>query len=546
MPIPAYVTTLFGDMDYARRTQMVNDNIFDNNSDNLIRLIRLIELESEHYLTEPIFEKNLNIIKNKNICKENIKFKVNNMKHVGLKNLGHTCYINTIIQTLYNIDNFREEILKINIKYEKNNSLYQLKNLFYNMKNCKDKNYYNPTEFIENFEDEKIDINIEFDAQEFLEKLIDKLEYRLNDIDNNELIKTFFEGEFIKEISFNNGCNHIYNNYNKFYYVCLDIKGFNNLYESLNDFTKKEKLNKNNKLECRICKKKQIPTLYNSFHKLPKILLIILKRFEFNILNICYEKINDFFEFPLEIELKNYINIDYKNILLNSDSLFKLKGFIIHNGDKETGHYYCIIRDGQTNNWIKYDDSSVNIFDINLLSVEAFGGNLNSDLEYSANKSAYILIYEKNNASNNEINNTNSYNNYILNNTNDFLNESNSINNSSEGNNYNINSSSEEDNEVKNLTNIKGNSFDTYNLFYEKFSNLNLNNNNNLDSTRNNNLNYKGINCNLLNLLSRFPKKRKHSSNSESSNEGKSLVSIPKFKKKLKVSNIQKIKYYIY
>ena len=94
-------------MGYARRTQRVNGNIYVNNSDILIRLI---ELESEHYLTEPIFEKNLNIIKNKNIDIENIKFKVNNMNHVGLKNLGHTFYINTIIQTLYNIDNFREEI----------------------------------------------------------------------------------------------------------------------------------------------------------------------------------------------------------------------------------------------------------------------------------------------------------------------------------------------------------------------------------------------------------------------------------------------------
>ena len=47
---------------------------------------------------------------------------------IGLKNLGSTCYINTIIQVFYNIPILREALLLCETPFSGGkNSLYQLK-----------------------------------------------------------------------------------------------------------------------------------------------------------------------------------------------------------------------------------------------------------------------------------------------------------------------------------------------------------------------------------------------------------------------------------
>ena len=51
----------------------------------------------------------------------------------GLKNLGTTCYINTIIQMLFNIEEVKNYILNLGIKKESHNVLYSLYIIFYNL-----------------------------------------------------------------------------------------------------------------------------------------------------------------------------------------------------------------------------------------------------------------------------------------------------------------------------------------------------------------------------------------------------------------------------
>ena len=62
-------------------------------------------------------------------------------------------------------------------------------------------------------------------------------------------------------------------------------------------------------------------------------------------------KINDFFSFPLDLDMKNYS--------FEEETEFILSGVIIHVGFADAGHYYSYIRDRYTNEWFEFNDSDV-------------------------------------------------------------------------------------------------------------------------------------------------------------------------------------------
>ena len=102
----------------------------------------------------------------------NLYFKRNEIKNnefIGLKNLGSTCYINTILQIFFNIKLLKESLLQCETPFSKGkNCLYQLKKVFYALSFLKNNYYYTPTSFIENFDNEKLDPKIQMDVFEFL------------------------------------------------------------------------------------------------------------------------------------------------------------------------------------------------------------------------------------------------------------------------------------------------------------------------------------------------------------------------------------------
>ena len=55
------------------------------------------------------------------------------------------------------------------------------------------------------------------------------------------------------------------------------------------------------------------------------------------------KKINDRFEFPLELDLQNYV--DKSQAIQSEDCLYELKAVVIHSGGPYGGHYYAYIKD---------------------------------------------------------------------------------------------------------------------------------------------------------------------------------------------------------
>ena len=317
-----------------------------------------------------------------------------NTEFIGLKNLGSTCYINTILQIFYNIPLLRDAILNCEIVFsEGKNCLYQLKKVFYCLKYLLI-NYYVPSSFIENLDDEiKINPNNQMDIFEFFSDFIEKLEKKLKNSPNENIIKYFFMGIQNNIITFDKSCQHNRINQSNFYTIELQVQNKLNLYQSLDALIEGEKMEGENSIFCDKCNQKIPAVKSQNFQELPRILIFVLKRFGYNNDTKQKFKINDYYEFPLELNMNKYIQNNKTN------NLFKLKSIVIHKGNCERGHYYCYINNDKNNQWYEFNDIKISKFDINNLDNEAFGNEIilekNIMIEKENDKNAYMLFYEK-------------------------------------------------------------------------------------------------------------------------------------------------------
>jgi len=150
------------------------------------------------------------------------------------------------------------------------------------------------------------------------------------------------------------------------------------------------------------------------FEALPSTMLIMLNRFEWNFNTGERVKLNDYFEFPMDLDMAPYTKAGLANAEdpdCDEDPTavpYKLKGVLIHSGTAEMGHYYSYICDRTGNNemWYDYDDSSVTKINLANLPTLAFGGEYTHTVwdqhqkKYVPRKStrtnnAYLLVYEK-------------------------------------------------------------------------------------------------------------------------------------------------------
>lgn len=89
--------------------------------------------------------------------------------------------------------------------------------------------------------------------------------------------------------------------------------------------------------------------------KLPPILAIQLKRFEYDFERVCAIKFNDYFEFPRDLDMEPYtvsglaklegevIDCDLEESVKDSCTKYHLSGIVVHSGQASGGHYYSYI-----------------------------------------------------------------------------------------------------------------------------------------------------------------------------------------------------------
>ena len=409
-------------------------NLNNNSNSTLYNLVEAYELEAKS---------------------NNSIFKFNNRK--GLNNLAFTCYLNSIIQILFSIKEFRNFILDIQITKEDKNVLYSIYKIFYELNNSNNnKNYIETNDFINNYDDEKINIYEQKDAHEFFLDLIDKLEKRLIKYKKEKVFKYLFNCKINTILKCCINAKHTNTKKEIFYSINLEVKDKENVCDSLKSFIKCEYIDNENMVYRTKCKKRRNMYKYSNFLTLPRIFVIVLKRFEFNEILLRYIKINNYFKFPEILDFSKFITDKNSNNLNNKYVLF---GVVIHKGLTYSGHYYTIIKEDNTNYWIKLDDASTNIVKDDDAKKIFFG-------EYENSENAYILFYKKTDWSNCE-----KFENYNIKNINNF-NYSDNIINYEDKSIIDLSGSSILEDDVESIEDIHSNN--NFDLFLERLDDLNL------------------------------------------------------------------------
>ena len=297
------------------------------------------------------------------------------IKYIGIKNQGMTCYLNSAIQALFHIPAFRKKVYeedflndkKSNTTSSREKILHSLQLLFCELETSKEP--ASTIDLTKSFGWSGSEAYIQHDVQEFLTIFLEKF---------HDSITSIFQGEFSSIItasdaksSDKNTSTSDQSNQEIFFMINLPIEGYLRINESLDSFFSSQKFENS---------KKNLQVYFISY---PKVLIIQLQRLRFDTIRNRTIKINDYFEYDDEIDLSSYNISKEKN--KSSNFIYSLYGVFIHSGkNSNSGHYYAYLKP-KLEQWYCFNDSLISKVTEKEVFDDNFGG--------SGYSNAYLLIY---------------------------------------------------------------------------------------------------------------------------------------------------------
>ncbi|OHT10471.1 hypothetical protein TRFO_20211 [Tritrichomonas foetus] len=295
------------------------------------------------------------------------------MKHIksalgftGLRNLSCTCYMNSLFQVLNQIPEFLTNLFS-----SENDNLINLQWIFASLQTST-RDFIDPSCFINEWkggwDGQIVDPRKQQDVSEFFQ-------YLMNDCPADAA--SFFKGTLLNEFYGDGDYHNVIKD--DFFVLSVEVKGLSKLSQSLNALIEPELLNNFEANGSKIPVTRQMKILEN-----PKILVIQLHRFEYDIANQRRIKINDRFEFPEHLNIINLLQSE-------KNCFYTLHSIICHTGNGDGGHYYSLVR--KNKKWIKINDREISELPGDYKD-EAFGGVQVAENEYSEIGNATLLFYK--------------------------------------------------------------------------------------------------------------------------------------------------------
>lgn len=301
----------------------------------------------------------------------------------GLQNLGNSCFMNTILQSISHLQPLNNYFLNDTFNCEKGK--FCMSCIFKRHLNDIKKHseiVIKPLEIYQHLHriGKQFLPNRQADAHEFLRGFLNCLEQchqthlngkkdNTNDLLMNP-IKQLFEGNFQSQVRCLK-CNKRSLTFDPFMDISLELtKDIGNIKDIMREFIKPELIKEN--YRCYNCKTNTEAMKDISIFKSPEIITLHLKRFEFS--NMNTHKLTKFISYPNKFNFRPYMIKEQSKRPL----WYNLKSVIVHSGNSvETGHYFCYIKD-EKNNWYRMNDEEVE----------------RVTLHEVLNQEAYILMYE--------------------------------------------------------------------------------------------------------------------------------------------------------
>lgn len=303
---------------------------------------------------------------------------------VGIRNQGATCYMNSLLQSLFHLPAFRRIVYHMPTTGTEDPSKsipLCLQRLFCQLQLSE--HAASTIELTKSFGWNQRETMQQQDVQEFCRVLMQTLEYKLVHTDQATAIDNLFRGHtrtYIKctEVDFKKEILEDFKD------LSLVVKGCKNLRESLQNELAPQDMDGLYETDEFGKQKAVMGTEYTDF---PSVLHIHLRRFARDYERNTSVKINDYFEFPAEVDLGEFLAPDADH---SKSNIYDLYGVLVHSGGSMCGHYYAFLRISQDPQWYKFDDQNVTKVTADEAIKNNYGG---MDGSHERTYSGYMLIY---------------------------------------------------------------------------------------------------------------------------------------------------------
>ncbi|KAK6294582.1 hypothetical protein J4Q44_G00354120 [Coregonus suidteri] len=341
--------------------------------------------------------------------------------YVGLVNQAMTCYLNSLLQTLFMTPEFRNALY--NWEFEESDEdpvtsiPYQLQRLFLLLQTSK-KRAIETTDVTRSFGWDSSEAWQQHDVQELCRVMFDALEQKWKQTEQADLINQLYQGK-LKDYVRCLECGYESWRIDTYLDIPLVIRPFGasqaygSVEEALQAFVQPETLDGANQYFCERCKKKCDARKGLRFLHFPYLLTLQLKRFDFDYTTMHRIKLNDRMSFPEELDMGPFIDVEdekspqtesctdsgaenegschsdqmsndfstddgvdegicldsassTERVLkpkvpsLNTSSLtFELFSVMVHSGSAAGGHYYACIKSFSDGQWYSFNDQHV-------------------------------------------------------------------------------------------------------------------------------------------------------------------------------------------
>ncbi|KAL8810807.1 MAG: hypothetical protein Q9223_002107 [Gallowayella weberi] len=321
---------------------------------------------------------------------------------VGLRNQGATCYLNSLLQSLYFTNAFRKAIYQIPTENdtEKKNSAWALQRLFYLVQTSEEA--VSTQELTASFGWETRHIFEQQDVQELSRILMERMEERMKGTEAENALAKMLVGKMKTYISCIN-VDYESSRIEDFWDIQLNVSGNKSLDDSFKDYIQVETMDGENKYfaEGHGLQDAKKGVIFESF---PQVLHLQLKRFEYDINRDAMMKVNDRYEFPEEFDAAPYLSDGADK---SESYLYQLHGVLVHSGDLTAGHYYAFLKPTAEGHFYRFDDDKVTRATLKEALEENFGGDYTNmangqtgvrnpytrTLSTKRSMSAYMLVY---------------------------------------------------------------------------------------------------------------------------------------------------------